>query len=100
MFTARELGLGGGGGTELFHARNEVAGSGMLFLFACLVMVIMLQPCIEIQDCNKNMLGVQVFTEGNLIRDKEYSMSYFTRKTQNFHVSCTTTRHVAIFSCP
>jgi len=31
---------------------------------------------------------------------KKNKMFYFTRKTQEFHVGCTATRHAAIFLCP
>jgi len=39
-------------------------------------------------------------TEENLVGDKEQNMLYFTRKTQEFHMGCMTTRHVAPFICP
>ena len=44
--------------------------------------------------------GLKASTEENLVRDKEHNMFYFTRKTQEFHIVCMTTRHVALFLCP
>jgi hypothetical protein len=46
------------------------------------------------------MVGLKMSTEENLVKEKEQNMFYFTRKKQDFHRGCVTTRHIVLSHCP